>query len=186
VLIVGSSNSGKSTLINELNDGIEVAKTSKRSGKTQSLNFYLCQKSEGKRRKHKDAELNVKRGMIIDSPGYGYTYAPRKVRDQWSRMMVSYLSYAIRLNLVIMLVNADLGLKACDIDMLTKLQHFNKRVQIVFTKIDKITAGSLQHNLELTSKRLQIYRNVYPEIYMLASVHGYGVKELRARIVTHF
>jgi GTP-binding protein EngB required for normal cell division len=81
VLIIGSSNSGKSSLINELNDGVLVAKTSKRSGKTQSLNFYLCEKSEGKRIKHKDPELNIKRGMIIDSPGYGHTYAPRKVRD---------------------------------------------------------------------------------------------------------
>jgi len=43
-------------------------------------------------------------------------------------MMVGYLSHAIRLNLVVMLVNADLGLKACDIDMLDKLKHYNKRV----------------------------------------------------------
>lgn len=81
MLIAGSSNTGKSSLINELNDGVVVAKTSKVSGKTQSLNFFLCEKSHGRKVKHRDQELNVKRGMIIDSPGYGYTYAPRKVRD---------------------------------------------------------------------------------------------------------
>ena len=40
ILIVGSSNSGKSSLINTLNEAIKVAKTRKRSGKTQSLHFY--------------------------------------------------------------------------------------------------------------------------------------------------
>ena len=41
VLIVGSSNSGKSSLINVLNDNTKVAKVRKKSGKTQSLMFYL-------------------------------------------------------------------------------------------------------------------------------------------------
>ena len=41
VLIVGSGNSGKSSLINVLNEGTKVAKTRRKSGKTQSLMFYL-------------------------------------------------------------------------------------------------------------------------------------------------
>ena len=102
--------------------------------------------------------------------------------------MVGYLSHAVRLNLVVLLVNANLGLKACDIDMLNKLKHYNKRVLVVFAKIDKVKGGEgvLDRNLEIASKRLQVYSNVYPEIYMLAAVHGFGIKELRARIVTHF
>ena len=43
VLIVGSSNSGKSSLINSLNESIQVAKVRKKSGKTQSLHFYYVQ-----------------------------------------------------------------------------------------------------------------------------------------------
>ena len=46
VLIVGSSNSGKSSLVNVLNAKTKAAKTRKKSGKTQSLNFYLCQNSQ--------------------------------------------------------------------------------------------------------------------------------------------
>ena len=41
VLIVGASNSGKSSFINAINDGTKVAKARKKSGKTQSLMFYL-------------------------------------------------------------------------------------------------------------------------------------------------
>ena len=40
VLIVGSSNSGKSSLCNALNEQTKVAKVRKKSGKTQSLHFY--------------------------------------------------------------------------------------------------------------------------------------------------
>ena len=52
VLIVGSSNAGKSSLLNALNDQIKVAKTRKKSGKTQSLHFYHCKQT-----------LNVRRGI---------------------------------------------------------------------------------------------------------------------------
>ena len=41
VLIVGASNSGKSSFINAINDKTKVAKARKKSGKTQSLMFYL-------------------------------------------------------------------------------------------------------------------------------------------------
>lgn len=43
VLVVGSSNSGKSSLMNCLNESIKVAKVRKKSGKTQSLHFYYLQ-----------------------------------------------------------------------------------------------------------------------------------------------
>ena len=42
VVVMGSSNSGKSSLINALNDGYKIAYTSKQSGKTQELKFYLA------------------------------------------------------------------------------------------------------------------------------------------------
>jgi GTP-binding protein len=45
VLVMGSSNVGKSALINALNMGSKVAHTSKTQGKTQALNFYLCKHS---------------------------------------------------------------------------------------------------------------------------------------------
>ena len=40
VVIMGSANSGKSSLINALNNGTKIAYTAKTSGKTQELNFY--------------------------------------------------------------------------------------------------------------------------------------------------
>ena len=46
VLVVGSSNSGKSSMINAMNNGTEIAKVAKKSAKTESINFYLCSQSK--------------------------------------------------------------------------------------------------------------------------------------------
>lgn len=56
--------------------------------------------------------------MVIDSPGYGYTYVPVRVKNQFKKVMAMYLSHAVRLNLVVMLVDAKTGLKSSDKEML--------------------------------------------------------------------
>ena len=84
--------------------------------------------------------------MLIDSPGYGYTYVPVRVKNQFRKLMTMYLSHAVRLNLVLMLVDAKTGLKSSDRDMLEKLQYYQKPVQVVLSKVDRITKG--RHGLE--------------------------------------
>ena len=56
--------------------------------------------------------------MLIDSPGYGYTSVPVKVKNQFKKLMAMYLSHAVRLNLVLVLVDAKTGLKTSDREML--------------------------------------------------------------------
>ena len=96
VVLIGSTNSGKSTLINALNDGVEVAKVAKRTGKTQALNFYLA---------HNKVSKGNKMGFVVDTPGYGYAVAPAKLRTKWKPMMFKYLGFGVRINLILMLVN---------------------------------------------------------------------------------
>ena len=103
--------------------------------------------------------------------------------------MAMYLSHAVRLKLVLLLVDAKVGLKSSDRQMLETLSYYKKPVQVVFSKIDSIKGTSrndLNSNLEKTARYLQIYNNVYPEIYLLSSKKFFGVKELRARIVLSF
>jgi hypothetical protein len=40
--------------------------------------------------------------------------------------MAGYLSYGVRINLVLLLVNADRGLSSVDKEMLEKLKYYNK------------------------------------------------------------
>ena len=128
VLLLGSSNSGKSTLINAMNFDTNIARTAKRAGKTQALNFYLVEHSINKRKK----------GMIVDSPGYGYVVAPIKLKEKWRKMVYKYLGFGVRINMIVLCVNGHIGLKRNDFETLDNLKHFNKPVQVVLTKIDKI------------------------------------------------
>ncbi|TNV77125.1 hypothetical protein FGO68_gene9294 [Halteria grandinella] len=181
VVVLGSSNSGKSTLINALNMGSEAAYTAKRPGKTQALNFYLAQHSVNKR----------KQGFIVDSPGYGYVFAPVNIKKKWQKMVYKYLGYGVRLNLIILCINGHIGLKQNDLSMLEDLQHFRKPVQVVLTKVDKITGGQgeLVRVTTETSRHIQKYVAkgfVNPEIHLTCAEHFFGVKELRARIGVAF
>ena len=103
-------------------------------------------------------------------------------------MMAMYLSHAVRLSLVIMLVDARTGLKTSDREMLQKLHYYQKPVQIVISKVDRIVTGrvGLVERLEKTAAETRVYSNVYPELYLLSAKHDFGIKELRALIATHF
>ena len=95
-----------------------------------------------------------------------------------------YLSHAVRLNLVLMLVDAKTGLKSSDREMLEKLHYYQKPVQIVFSKVDKIKKSryGLVEQLERTAAATRVYPNVYPEIYLLSAKYQFGIKDIRARI----
>lgn len=65
------------------------------------MNFYLAQHEVNKR----------KQGMLVDSPGYGYVFAPVALKKKWRNMMFKYIGFGVRLNLILLCVNAHIGLK---------------------------------------------------------------------------
>ena len=128
VVLIGATNAGKSSLINALNNGEEVAYTAKAPGKTQEIMFYLAQNTVHRRKK----------GMVVDTPGYGYIAAPEHLKAKWRNMLFKYLGHGVRVNLLLLLVNAHLGLRASDMRMLEDLAALRKPVQLVLTKADKL------------------------------------------------
>ena len=120
ILILGSANSGKSTLINALNGaydgsgGESIAFTSKDKGKTFQLNFYHAQ--------HRFARKK-RQGMIVDSPGYGRTKAPIKLKERWWKMVLKYICYGVRLNMILLCVPCNRGLTSHDFKVLNQLKY---------------------------------------------------------------
>jgi GTP-binding protein len=76
--------------------------------------------------------------MIVDTPGYGYIFAPISYKEKWKKMVFKYLGFGVRVNLIVFLVNAHIGLKNSDIKMLEDLQNFRRPIQVVLTKLDKV------------------------------------------------
>ena len=87
-LLVGRSNVGKSSFINTLVGRKNIAYTSGKPGKTQTLNFYL-------------ANNNF---YLVDVPGYGYAAVNKKIQEKFGKMIEEYLEKRDELIRVFMLV----------------------------------------------------------------------------------
>ena len=88
-LLVGRSNVGKSSFINAIVNRKNFARTSSKPGKTQTLNFYLCNNSF----------------YIIDAPGYGYASVSKEMQQKFGMMIEEYLETREQLKRVFMLVD---------------------------------------------------------------------------------
>ena len=71
IALSGRSNVGKSSFINTLIDRKNLARTSSKPGKTQTLNFYLIENSL----------------LFVDVPGYGYAKVSKTERAKWGQMI---------------------------------------------------------------------------------------------------
>lgn len=122
LLLVGRSNVGKSSFINSIIDRKNYARTSSKPGKTQTLNFYLVNKSF----------------YLVDVPGYGYAAVSDKTREKFGLMIEEYLKSRPNLKHVFMLV--DYRHKPTEDDglMYNFLKYYNVPVTIVATKYDKV------------------------------------------------
>lgn len=122
IAVVGRSNVGKSSLINALAAQKEVARVSKTPGRTQLINLFAAGSG----------------ATIVDLPGYGYAKVPTRVRRQWGPMIESYLLEREGLEMVVVLVDGEIGPTPLDQQMLDWLRENGVPHQVVATKSDKV------------------------------------------------
>ncbi|MEY8445297.1 ribosome biogenesis GTP-binding protein YihA/YsxC [Enterococcus ratti] len=125
VALAGRSNVGKSSFINTLIDRKNLARTSGKPGKTQTLNFYLIE--------------NVLH--FVDVPGYGYAKVSKMERAKWGKMIETYLTTRKQLRTVIALVDLRHKPTQEDVQMYEFLKYYGISVIVVATKADKIPRG---------------------------------------------
>lgn len=131
VAIAGRSNVGKSSLINSLLNRKSLARTSRKPGRTVTINFY-----------------NVEDELIfVDVPGYGYAKVSKKELEKWSEMMEHYFSSREILRKVILIVDLRHKPTAQDVQMYDYLKFLGLPVLIVATKADKVKRGVRNRHL---------------------------------------
>lgn len=157
---VGRSNVGKSSLLNTLLRRKELARTSSKPGKTQTINFF-------------DVDGNC---YFVDLPGYGYARVSRAVKDEWGKRMMDYLRGRNALRMVALLVDARHEPADSDRHMLEILMLSEKPTLIVATKFDKVKR-SLRHK-HLKSIREGLGLDSDALIIPFSSVTSDGVREL--------
>ena len=139
-LLVGRSNVGKSSFINTLLGRKNYAKTSSTPGKTQTLNFYIC-----------NDEF-----YLVDVPGYGYAQRDKVTQKKFGLMIEEYLKTRENLMRVFMLVDSRIKPTENDILMYNYLKYFNIKTTIVATKYDKLKAKDRDKNIKNVASTLNL------------------------------
>lgn len=158
---VGRSNVGKSSLLNTLLGRKGLAKTSRRPGKTQTLNFF---------------EVNGEY-YFVDLPGYGYAKVPVPIKVQWGKALTNYLRTREQLRLAVQLVDARHKPSDKDIEMLSLLDAAEVPTLIVATKVDKLKRSERKRNLERIRQTMELDDQVL--IVPFSSITGEGRGDIR-------
>ena len=123
IAMVGKSNVGKSSLINNLTGNSRLARTSSEPGKTRLVNLFLIN----------DAFF------LVDLPGYGFARASKQEKDKWAGMIEGYLQNSGHLKRVFQLVDIRHAPTSDDQLMVEYLRHYDIPFTVVATKADKLS-----------------------------------------------
>ena len=137
-LLVGRSNVGKSSFINTLINRKNFAHTSSKPGKTQTLNFYLVNKSF----------------YFVDVPGYGYAVVSHERQKKFGVMIEEYLKSRESLKCVFLLIDYRHKPTKDDVMMYEFVKHHGVPVIVVATKEDKLKRNDLKKNEKLIKDTL--------------------------------
>lgn len=134
IVVVGASNAGKSTFLNTLIGGVDLAKVSHRPGKTTTMNAYgLGPRPKIPPELIRKGDAPPKHSLIImDTPGYGH-----RSKATWGETIVHYLSSRKMLKGAIILIPAQKDRFGMDTWMLKTLARTSIRTLVVITKADK-------------------------------------------------
>ncbi len=154
VAFTGRSNVGKSSLINSLAGGVQVARTSSTPGCTRFINIYSTNHGY----------------YIADLPGYGYARVPGADRVRWLSWMQEYLEGRRPLRGTVMLVDCRHPGLESDRIMAEFLRGCGKPYVVALTKSDKLGPARMAESRREAGE--------LGPVIPVSSVKGTGIREL--------
>lgn len=140
IAFAGRSNVGKSSFINAVINRKNLARTSSKPGKTRTVNFY-----------------NINEEFrLVDLPGYGYAAVSKSEKDNWAKIIETYLNNRKNLYEVILLVDIRHKPTSNDILMYEWILSFDFTGFVIANKADKISKNSYKKNIDIIMKTLNI------------------------------
>ena len=161
VAIIGRSNAGKSSVLNQLTQNKTLARVSKTPGRTQLINLFGL--GDQKR--------------IADLPGYGYAKVPDAIKKKWQRLLDDYLQTRECLSGLLLIMDIRHPLKEFDQQMLAWAEEAALPVHILLNKADKLTQNHATNTLRAVKEALKATEAV--SVQTFSAMKGTGIKELK-------
>jgi GTP-binding protein len=167
VALVGRSNVGKSSLLNQLAGIKRLAAVSRTPGRTQLINFFRVEE----------------RFYLVDLPGYGYARVPAAVRRRWQSLVSSYLFGRRELKLALLIVDSRRDPMANDQEVFELLIRSGMSYALVATKSDKLSRAAMARQRARLNESFAAPGGV--PFITFSAVTGEGRKELWNVIEKH-
>ena len=162
VAFAGRSNAGKSSAINALTNQKQLARASKRPGRTQMINFF---------------SLGNPNQRLVDLPGYGYAAVPEAMKLVWQKELENYLIHRKSLQGLVLLMDIRHPLQHFDVMMLEWAYSRKLFVHVLLTKSDKLNRGPASKVLQEVQQTLRKMKLNF-SIQTFSSLNRQGLEEL--------
>lgn len=155
---IGRSNVGKSSVINMLVNRKDLAKTSSKPGKTQTINHFLVNDQ----------------WYLVDLPGYGYAGVSRDARKGWGKMIESYLLKRENLFCTFVLIDSRHQPQPSDLSFLQWLGERQIPLAIILTKSDKLSRNDAAKAKSRLTDALTETWEEFPPIFLSSAEKKVG------------
>ncbi len=159
---IGRSNVGKSSIINLITGRKDLALTSGKPGKTQTINFFLINHD----------------WYLVDLPGYGYAVTSKTNRRKWEIMIQGYLMRRETLACTFVLIDANIPPQKIDVEFINWMGEKGLPFVIVYTKTDRMKEAQLSANIALIQEALLEHWHELPQEFVTSAVRYAGREEL--------
>ena len=166
--LIGRSNVGKSSIINYLTGKDDIARTSKKPGKTQTINIFKVMENP--------------EWVIADLPGYGYAQVSRSTRGNWSAMIDNYVLKRENLVNAFLLLDIRHPQMENDREFMRFLGQHRVPFSLLFTKSDKLKKIELEKALEDYKNSILEDWEELPPYFVTSSIEEIGREEILAYI----
>jgi GTP-binding protein len=156
IAFAGKSNVGKSSLINVLVNRKDLARTSSKPGRTQSINFFTMDKSL----------------YLVDLPGYGFARVPVEIKKSWQGMMETYLRERSNLKAVVVILDIRREASSGDTDLLNWLKHYGIPAIPVLTKADKLSRQKARTRAIVITRKLKEFSPIGSILFSAKTKQG--------------
>ena len=159
---IGRSNVGKSSLLNMLTNKKNLAKTSNKPGKTQTINHFIINGN----------------WYLVDLPGYGYARASKEKREGFGKIIETYVLKRENLNCLFILIDTRLEPQKIDLEFIQWTGEKEVPLCLLFTKSDKLTKNQLNRNVSIYRSTLQKSWDELPAMLITSSTTKSGKEDV--------